>query len=85
MDNCLNSSNFLIIFLKIMLNVLFKLITAINLICVHGYSLFRHIKAKRALLFALMFGKIIASFDNKNVYLQTLYMKCSYSLILSGT
>lgn len=30
-----------------------------------------------------MFGKIIAGFDNKNVYLQTLYTKRSYSLILS--
>lgn len=53
-----------------MLNVLFKFIITLHLICVHGYSLFRYIKAKRVLLFGFVLGKIIAVPDNKNVYLQ---------------
>lgn len=53
-----------------MLNVLFKFIITINLICVHGYSLFRYIKAKRVLLFGFILGKIIAVRGNKNVYFQ---------------
>lgn len=53
-----------------MLKVLFEFIITIHLICVHGYPLFRHIKAKRVLLFGFMFGKIIAVLDHQNVYLQ---------------
>lgn len=53
-----------------MLNVLFKFIITIHLIGVHGYPLFRHIRAKRVLLFGFKFGKIIAVLDHQNVYLQ---------------
>lgn len=65
-----------------MLNVLFKFIITIHLICVHGYPLFRHIKAKRVLLFDSCLGKSLL-FLIIRMYIYK-YMKPSYSLILSG-